>query len=104
MEPHGTTFHEAFSAGFCSTFAHPSFRSSLAISELSGEDFQAQKKGPSAPLCESNSLKEGNGVIRSGLALSAGTVLPTSSPLSLRPSSKSFEQRKQHRDHQNYLK
>ncbi len=84
MEPHGTTFHEvsAFSAGFCSTLAHPSFRSSLTISELSVEDFQTyrKKKGPSAPLCESNSLKEGNRVIRSGLALSAGTVLPTSPP------------------------
>lgn len=104
VEPHGTTFHEAFSAGFCSTFAHPSFRCSPTISELCGEDFQTQKKGPSAPLCESNSSKEGNRVIRSGLALSAGTVLPTSSPSSLRLSSKSFEQRKQHRDHHNYLK
>lgn len=81
VETHGTTFHEVslFSAGFCSTLAHPPFRSSLPISVLSGEDFHTEKKGPSAPLCESNSLKEGNRVIRSGLALSAGTVLPTSS-------------------------
>lgn len=72
MEPHGTTFHKvsAISAGLCSTLAHLSPRFPLAISELSGEDFQA----------ESNRLKEGNSVIRSGLALSAGTVLPNPSP------------------------
>lgn len=74
-----------FSAGFLFHFS-TSFPVPLSeISELSGEDFEADREeekkkksaGPSAPLRVSDSLKEGNRVIRRGLAFSAGTVLPT---------------------------
>lgn len=52
------------------------FSSSLPISELSGDDFSTN--GKKAPLLLREQFVEGNGVIRSGLALSFGTVLPTS--------------------------